>query len=259
MNQLFNKLCLRHTELSRQWKLSDLQIGSKYTAIMVVTNVPVHLEFIIRNFLHCLSDQWSMIIYTSQQSYRTISDLCQTIHSNIQIEQINLSEKITIDQYSELLMSVDFWEKLPTEKILIFQPDTIILKTNLDEFIDYDYIGAPWPPVCQISPNNIGNGGLSLRSKSKMLELLTKFYYLNVDIPTVTQNMMLSRKMQIIPEDVFFSRQIHLLDNVNLPTQEIANQFASEQVFNRNSTGYHQIWMATPNWITWLEKRLARL
>jgi hypothetical protein len=55
---------------------------------------------------------------------------------------------------------------------LIFQLDTLLseqYKNNIYNFLDYDYVGAPWA-----FNHKVGNGGLSLRKKSKMLEILNK-------------------------------------------------------------------------------------
>ena len=69
-----------------------------------------------------------------------------------------------------------FYDNIPTETFLIFQTDSIILRENKDkiyDFIKYDYVGAPWPKTMDIlGKMEVGNGGLSLRKKSKMVELL---------------------------------------------------------------------------------------
>jgi|694.fasta_scaffold65974_4 hypothetical protein len=60
-----------------------------------------------------------------------------------------------------------------TDFVLIVQPDGFIINSNLwqDKFLEYDYIGAPWPwhGVC-------GNGGFSLRSK-RFLDLSSRLKY----------------------------------------------------------------------------------
>ena len=60
-----------------------------------------------------------------------------------------------------------------TDFVLTIQSDGFIINPSLwrDEFLQYDYIGSPWPyhGVC-------GNGGFSLRSK-KFLELSSKLKY----------------------------------------------------------------------------------
>ena len=47
---------------------------------------------------------------------------------------------------------------------------------KIEDFLKYDYVGAPWIHL----PNmNGGNGGFSLRKKSKMLEIISKNKYNN--------------------------------------------------------------------------------
>jgi len=60
-----------------------------------------------------------------------------------------------------------------TEHVLIIQHDGYVLdgKQWSDEFLQYDYIGAPWP---YNDNNSVGNGGFSLRSKELM-------YWLRID------------------------------------------------------------------------------
>jgi hypothetical protein len=43
-------------------------------------------------------------------------------------------------------------------RVLIFQMDTMIYKSGIEQFYEYDYIGAPWNPKFKISDSNVGNG-----------------------------------------------------------------------------------------------------
>jgi hypothetical protein len=102
---------------------------------------------------------------------------------------------------------------------LIFQTDSIICKQNKDvinDFIKYDYVGAP------LKAGLVGNGGLSLRRKSKMLEIIDKCEY----------------KKE--PEDVYFSVACNL--PLNKPSFDEAKKFSVEGVYNDNSFGVHKIW-----------------
>jgi hypothetical protein len=63
------------------------------------------------------------------------------------------------------------------EYFLIVQPDGYPLNEHLwnDSFLEYDYIGAPWPAGMRWTGNNpvVGNGGFSIRSR-KLYELTEK-------------------------------------------------------------------------------------
>lgn len=73
----------------------------------------------------------------------------------------------------------DFWKHIDTEHCLYVHHDGYVLNPSLwsDDFLKYDYIGAPWPN----HPNYynrfgkwepVGNGGFSLRSR-RLLKLPT--------------------------------------------------------------------------------------
>jgi hypothetical protein len=92
-------------------------------------------------------------------------------------------------------------------------------KEHINEFFQYDYVGAPW--------NNdryggVGNGGLSLRRKSKMLEIMDTVTYCGE------------------PEDIYFCNNI--LVEMSRPTMEQAKRFSVEEVFHPQSFGCHQPW-----------------
>ncbi|OAA53824.1 hypothetical protein SPI_09269 [Niveomyces insectorum RCEF 264] len=59
----------------------------------------------------------------------------------------------------------------PAEWLLVFQTDSILCANsqhNINEYLDYDWIGAPWSTTSRWG----GNGGLSLRRVSAILEIL---------------------------------------------------------------------------------------
>lgn len=68
------------------------------------------------------------------------------------------------------------WREVPkeitTSHMLIMQWDGWVINGNKwsDEFLNYDYIGAPWP---WYDFYRVGNGGFSLRSTKLMRELAT--------------------------------------------------------------------------------------
>lgn len=88
--------------------------------------------------------------------------------------------------YSQMLMSVKFWDILDAETVLVFQTDSFFGSSGPDvhTFSKYDYVGAPW---CEnndiIGPilasgelkHLVGNGGLSLRTKSSMQHCIRNY------------------------------------------------------------------------------------
>ncbi len=62
-------------------------------------------------------------------------------------------------------------EYLETDFMITIHADGFIINPHLwsDAFLEYDYIGAPWPPDAPwCTKSRVGNGGFSLRSKRFM-------------------------------------------------------------------------------------------
>lgn len=70
--------------------------------------------------------------------------------------------------YSRFLIE-DLPARIRTEYVLITQWDSFVIDASAwsPTFLEFDYIGAPWP---WLPPPRVGNGGFSLRS-SRLLEL----------------------------------------------------------------------------------------
>jgi hypothetical protein len=90
--------------------------------------------------------------------------------------------KLDYEQYNKFVV-YELHKYIDTEFALIIQDDGFVTGPYQwrDEFLEYDYIGAPWPlPTDTFSYRDpfgnlirVGNGGFSLRSK-KLLSLPTK-------------------------------------------------------------------------------------
>lgn len=134
------------------------------------------------------------------------------------VKYINDSSIKSKDDYSNLLITKDFWNMFDTENILIFQHDSMLLRHGIEKFLNYDYIGATW----KFEPY-VGNGGLSLRKKSAMLHVLDNY-----------------NLYKHLPEDMYFGYGCRDL-GLNLAPIEIADKFSIETKFILGSMGYHQI------------------
>ncbi len=138
-----------------------------------------------------------------------------------------LTNRLDTYSYNKRLTSIDFWEEIPAEKVLIFQHDSLMLRSGVEEFMQYDFIGAPI--VHPTLPMPCMNGGFSLRSKSKMIEVINTYTW---DNPGMN-------------EDIFFCRSLAKL-GANLPTKEVASKFSVESVFSLGSMAMHAI----DKWLT---------
>lgn len=108
---------------------------------------------------------------------------------------------------------------IDTEYCLLVQSDGFIIDPSYwtNEFLDYDYIGAPWPH----HDYAIGNGGFCLRSQ-KFLRATSKLSY---------TSHVESCPYEVAPEDWFailHNKEHMQKEGIKYPAPELAYQFAVE-------------------------------
>jgi len=188
-----------------------------YTAVIIEPRKHKALSFVLKNVLDNLPKEWNILIFHGTENQEYIKQLPEFSDSRI-LPPICLDvENLSISQSNILLKSSAFYKCIPTDLFIIFQTDTMILTPELlPTFLEYDYFGAPW------GWGVVGNGGFSLRRKSKMIEICNS-------VSSFTEN-----------EDNYFSYQ----DTVYLsrPSFEIAKTFSVETVFHEKSFAIHAPW-----------------
>ena len=136
----------------------------------------------------------------------------------------------TIDAYSKFMIE-QAHEHVTSDHFLVFQWDGFIINPHLwwDGFLEYDYIGAPWPQPYRPTPDlKVGNGGFSLRSRS-LAEALSKGYNPNTDTPEDVyiaiqlQNNTVMRKFLTAPTEIarHFSAEHQTYLNADQPFDKI--------------------------------------
>lgn len=85
------------------------------------------------------------------------------------IEVVNIKHLYSRKDYSKFVMK-ELGKYIDTEFLLLIQWDGYVLDSTVwtDEFLKYDYIGAPW---IYVDGKNVGNGGFTLRS-ARLHEIL---------------------------------------------------------------------------------------
>ena len=130
-----------------------------------------------------------------------------SILQKIQITKNNIDRM----DYSKLLRSKErYWNKIDAEYVLIFQTDSCICRFGIENFLKYDYIGAPYGgnPFQNKNLNiKIGNGKeepsltntqeISENDKSHFFrpEILECSEYSEVDFLTCFENEMEGEKV----------------------------------------------------------------
>jgi hypothetical protein len=139
---------------------------------------------------------------------------------------------------SGFLTSPWLWEQLaPAGHILIFQSDSIICANSdarASDFLHWDFIGAPISTTLGVGDRGL-NGGLSLRNRSMILNVLSRFNW-REEIESVQ----FEQDPTQLYEDQWFYKKIEALGG-RLPREEEAREFAVETVWWDRPWGYHQV------------------
>jgi hypothetical protein len=252
-NYYFRFLCFKLNYFIKYALLPKFPKHSLYEAVFIEFRNFPHIEFLIRNAILKLGTKWSHTIICGNLNYQLVKNICRSISSNVNIIRINVNN-MTQTEYSKFLTTPDFWNLLKGEKILIHQEDSIIFKTNVHLFLEYDFVGAPFLKTTNDTPNCVGNGGLSLRSKSKMLEVIDKFRPTDYEYNSSTMEYMRFVDLQFPPEDVYFSKCMQEQFIGNVANWDSAYNFSYETVFNENSFGGHKIWISNSQWKIHIKK-----
>lgn len=202
----------------------DILNSSTKTAVVIEGRVERSFGFSVRNVMHFLGTGWALQVHHTAQNEAFVKYALRDLSG---VKFVLRNEQLdTIDNYNQLLKSPQFWRGLRTKTALIFQSDSIILSSDINSFVKYDYIGAPWDfdtnhKVKEIasyqSSSNAhwlgGNGGFSIRNVELMAQIADT---LGADSPEEEN------------EDVFFSKALRTWGEVTLPTQEESYRFCRE-------------------------------
>ena len=247
-HMLFRYICCNYLSLIRIVDLPDIPKNSSYEAVFIEYRCFPHIEFLIRNSIYRLGKDWSHTIICGTKNYEYIFKLINKISPNVRIIKTN-NENLTVTEYNKLLTNIKFWEKLNGEKILIYQEDSLLFKNNIMDFVKWDYIGAPLPLGTNDTPNCVGNGGLSLRTRSIMIEVLKQISPIKTNYNSSTIEYMKTNRLKYPPEDVYFSKNMQELNIGQVADWNSASEFSSESYYNKNSLGGHKFWISNEFWI----------
>jgi hypothetical protein len=151
-------------------------------------------------------------------------------------------EKMDYEHYNKFIV-FELYKHIDTDYVLIIQDDGFVINSEMwnYDFLNYDYIGAPWPlPHDDFSYRDVygnlirvGNGGFSLRSK-KILSLASE---LNLEWKSYFGN---------FNEDGFFTchnRHLYEQNGCTFAPLEVAKYFSHEikipEIENIVPFGFH--------------------
>ncbi|RMJ07973.1 hypothetical protein CDV36_012424 [Fusarium kuroshium] len=191
--------------------------ASKLALLVETRPLPI-LAPLILHFISVVPPDWPFLFMGSHDSI-------EAINASFAIRQRVMEGKLTLtpvptnmsvqsqEMVSRFFTNSWLYEEVlhPAEWLLVFQTDSIICansKHELDDYIEYDWVGAPW------SPNSAwgGNGGLSLRRVSRIIDVLRNH----------------TRPHNVEPEDVWLTERLSHHPEARLANGTVSLTFSGE-------------------------------
>lgn len=145
--------------------------------------------------------------------------------ANDQFDVINIKHLYSKKDYSKFMMK-ELGKHIDTEFMLVIQWDGYVLDDSVwdDEFLKYDYVGAPW---IYSDGKNVGNGGFSLRS-TRLHQILGADNFI---LPMSLEDDAICRTYREYLEGTY---------NIKFAPEELAHKFSFELQRPRQETfGFH--------------------
>ena len=243
----FRVICEENIPYIRNLDLPTITKNNPLEAVLIEYRCFPHLEFLLRNAMIKLGDKWSHTVVCGNLNYDFMVQMCANISSEITVIKTDY-DNLNQSTYSLLLASKPFWELFTGDQILLYQEDSCIFKSNVDDFLQWDYVGAPWPKHQNDSPNAVGNGGFSLRSRQCMLDVIDRVSIFDTNLASSTREYMQNAGMTICPEDVYFSKNMQDYGIGKVADWDSASAFSTESIYNGDSFGGHNFWLSDDKW-----------
>ena len=196
--------------------------SQEHTVVMIETRKVKSMPLVLRTIFENLGPEWKLLIFHGPTNKEWLENILDTQFKKDRA-RVSLKDcgrtRIDIPEYNRMMMGREILDQIPTEMFLVVQTDSILCKGKghlLKDFMNYDYVGAPWR-----DRQRVGNGGLSLRRKSKMIQIADKCAKLDH------------------MEDGFFA---YGCDGARpkVPEFDVAKRFAIESVYHPESFGVHK-------------------
>ena len=230
-NILFNPkieyryFCYNLLDEIKKYKLPEIYLNLDYETVLMEFRPLLHLEFIIKNTIRKIGNKWSHTIVCGNLNYDFIVNICKDIN-NIKIIKLNY-DNMNVNEYSLFIKKIDFWNMFYGKKLLLYQEDTFVFKTNIDDFINWDYIGASFPIEHNVNSHHVGNGGFSIRTKSVLCDIIKLRMMIN------------DPNDDNLNEDVYFTKFMIEYNIGKLANIEEANKFSCEYFITDDALGSH--------------------
>ena len=244
---LLHEFIISYIESRRGVALRPLKTGASNTIVLADTReTPYSVLSVLFALQNVQQERWSCKVFTStaaQGYYKRHLD-------KYGVQVIVIPEADTtnfdIDVYNEIFKSPTTWDMIGGEKVLIIQDDGFLLRKGVENFLGFDYVGAPWIDApannyikANINSNLVGNGGFSLRDVPKSKFITEKYADDEHKYKLFYENQVETA------EDVYFVTAM-VKEKYNIATTPQAVKFSAEQIIHPESLGLHKVWVYHP-------------
>jgi hypothetical protein len=215
-------------------------------AFLVETRPLKHLPALYAHMTSIIPPEWTFKLMGSPSlvEFMRSSPVIPRLEASGKLEFLSIPSNYSLsnrETISQMFTDIHLYRDIlaPAENLLVFQPDSIFCAnapTTLNDFVEWDWIGAPWSKTAQYG----GNGGLSLRKVSKILQVLEKA----------------KRKIgDGALEDLWLTNHLHSLPNSHMPIANISKTFSVESVWDDTPLGYHIGWLGVHHEQIWDDQK----
>ncbi|KAH8891987.1 hypothetical protein GQ53DRAFT_141399 [Thozetella sp. PMI_491] len=222
----------RPTSLSTEQHLAPEKI-----AFIVETRMLDNLIPLILHFSSVLGPSWHVVLFTMESTWEmpTSARFQHAIEEKrVSVRFLPPDTNLSRWKYvSRFLTRPWIWEQMRSaERVLLFQTDSIICSRSnwtADDFLQWDYIGAPLNPFMNSSSFN---GGLSMRNPKLILDILAS------DRNDYDDNWN-NNRTELCVEDVWYYTKFAELPHAKIPDLETAKYFSVESYWYDRPFGFH--------------------
>ncbi|KAL3421501.1 hypothetical protein PVAG01_07946 [Phlyctema vagabunda] len=214
----------------------------KKVAFLVETRPLPHLPALFAHMTSIMPPEWTVKFMGSGMSidFMRSSPTIARLESSSKLQIIPIPSNYSVtnrESISQMFTDPHLYREIlaPAEHLLVFQPDSILCANSpatLNDFLHWDWIGAPWSKTATFG----GNGGLSLRRVSKVLQVLDKEQRRDNDVAL---------------EDLWLSIRLARLAHANMPHANTSKTFSVESVWDDTPLGYHIGWLGVHHEQIW--------
>lgn len=236
----------------------ERNVMEKLAAIIIEDRYFEDTVSVCQQHLDKLPENTDLILYSIEENIEkykqdaikqgvniTFKQYDQNVKIPIEINYIGGMEAVLKDQRMRALFNYclfvtrpEFWMELfDYDRIITFQRDTKLLKKGIEEFLQYDYVGAPCYNF--VKDQTVQNGGLSVRNP-KVMEYICRVYGWKRDVQDLLVIGQYSSAW-FFAEDIFFCLRLIKHKAGTLAPLETAKRFSCEVKYELGTLGYHAI------------------